>query len=82
MDHVEFDFYEDFTSPLIQFLEKCGFEISKGAAVQGKISFPQKLFHIPDSIKSLFKKEQKQEKAFVRCKTEGPTVSVSIDLLR
>ena len=80
MDHVEFDFYEDFTSPLMQFLEKCGFELCTAATIKNMIVFPQKLFQQPESLKSPSKREQKSpEKTFMRCKTDAP-VTVSVDL--
>jgi len=44
MDHIEFDFFEDFTIPLIEFLNKINFGLEpKGL----KINFPSELFRPP-----------------------------------
>jgi len=44
MDHVEFDFFADFTTPLILFLQRCG--ISLNDERKG-IQFPLNLFELP-----------------------------------
>ena len=80
MDHVEFDFFEDFTAPLIEFLEKCRFDLNSARDVKNRIIFPQRLFHIPESFKKQNKRDQKPEKSFQRSKTQTQPVSVSIDL--
>jgi len=53
MDHIEFDFYEDFTAPLAFFLTRCNFELrpKKGE----RIEFEKSLFETPDTIKRILK---------------------------
>ena len=49
MDHIEFDFCEDFTNPLANFLERCGvLEYEK--VVGSKITFPRAMFLPPESV--------------------------------
>jgi len=45
MDHIEFDFFEDFSTPLLKFLERCGLRL--GVAFSGRINFPKSLFEVP-----------------------------------
>jgi hypothetical protein len=49
MDHIEFDFYEDFTAPLAFFLARCNFQIR--AKKGHKIEFPQHIFENPQKPK-------------------------------
>ncbi len=48
MDHIEFDFFEDFSRPLIRFLQRCG--IAVGEESLGKIRFPMPLFLPPEMV--------------------------------
>ena len=66
MDHIEFDFYEDFTSPLVNFLQRCGIKTSNG---NGRIFFPKNIFVVPEEIDSSAKlkthvntKQQQQQR--------------------
>lgn len=45
MDHIEFDFSEDFTTPLIEFLNKISFGL--GTSRNAKINFLAELFQAP-----------------------------------
>mgnify|MGYP000890675528 CR=1 FL=1 len=57
MDHVEFDFYEDFTLPLMKFLQRCNIPIMKESEVG--ITFPTTLFRAPESVlRNLNEKER------------------------
>lgn len=49
MDHIEFDFFEDFSRPLIRFLQRCGIEVGMQMS-EGKIRFPVTLFLPPERI--------------------------------
>jgi len=57
MDHIEFDFYEDFTAPLAFFLTRCNFQLRprKGA----KIDFPASLFETPNQKKVVIPVEKR-----------------------
>lgn len=48
MDHIEFDFSEDFTTPLIEFLNKISFGL--GSSRTSKINFSPELFQAPIEI--------------------------------
>jgi hypothetical protein len=58
MDHIEFDFYEDFTQPLAFFLTRCNIPLRprKGA----KIDFPSSLFETPALIEKQFASSSKK----------------------
>lgn len=45
MDHIEFDFHDDFTAPLTEFLSRIrfGLELDKGL----KVNYPKELFKVP-----------------------------------
>ena len=58
MDHSEFNFYDDFSTPLIQFLDRIGFEWDFDEALPQKIYFPEQLFKLPESLKPQFEKNQ------------------------
>ena len=45
MDHIEFDFFEDFTLPLMNFLSKIRFTARNSDTK--RIEFPLELFEIP-----------------------------------
>ena len=64
MDHIEFDFDEDFVLPLIQFLGRCGINVGTWRN-SGKIFFPKKLFEVPDIFKQKKKQEPPKELAFL-----------------
>lgn len=49
MDHIEFDFYEDFTAPLAFFLARCNFQLR--AKKGHKIEFPANIFENPHKPK-------------------------------
>jgi hypothetical protein len=49
MDHVEFDFYGDFTEPLINFFLKCNYDLKKKTTFGGT-EFPPELFQVPKSL--------------------------------
>ena len=51
MDHIEFDFYDDFTTPLIQFLDRIGFDFGFEGVNRKKLFFPAKLFELPSGLK-------------------------------
>jgi len=46
MDHIEFDFYDDFTAPLMDFLLRCNFELEKTPAIY----FPRAVFKTPEQV--------------------------------
>jgi hypothetical protein len=48
MDHIEFDFYEDFTQPLAFFLTRCNIQLRPRKGV--KIDFPPSLFETPPLV--------------------------------
>ena len=64
MDHIEFNFYDDFTTPLYQFLDRIGFEWDEKNPK--KIYFPQKLFEIPEDVKTQIEKIQIQSKILIK----------------
>lgn len=49
MDHIEFDFHEDFTNPLLEFLHKISFGLESGRSL--KVTFPQELFIPPKEMR-------------------------------
>lgn len=53
MDHIEFDFYEDFTCPLMHFLERCGISVTRNST---NIHFPKYLFNCPIALLKASKK--------------------------
>ncbi len=56
MDHADFDFYEDFTSPLIRFLQRC--EVISEEKCSNKIGFPKTLFDPPQSFLKFYDKKK------------------------
>ncbi len=56
MCHEEFDYYEDFTLPLIKFLHRCN--ISKAKKTGVGISFPEDIFTAPDSVLKTLQKDE------------------------
>ena len=51
MDHIEFDFDEHFSQPLMHFLDRCGIKVGVFNNA-GRIIFPRKLFETPKLLKS------------------------------
>jgi hypothetical protein len=52
MDHVEFDFFGDFTEPLMKFFGRCNFDLRKKPVEI--FEFKPELFETPLAIKKLF----------------------------
>ena len=47
MDHVEFDFFDDFTTPLIAFLKKCNINFNENGR---GVKLPLNLFELPQNF--------------------------------
>lgn len=76
MDHIEFDFDEDFTDPLFHFLVRCGIidhesEIGTG----GKIVFPKVMFLPPEKVLEQINQTKEQPK-----KRERNLFAKSVDM--
>ena len=50
MNHAEFDFYEDFTEPLADFLQRGNYSLD--ASDEEPIDFPLHLFGMPSKVVS------------------------------
>ena len=64
MDHIEFDFDEDFIVPLISFLERCG--LLEYGNPYSKIVFPNVMFLPPEPVISRNKDRRRERNILTR----------------
>lgn len=51
MNHIEFDFHDDFTTPLIEFLKQISFGLAPNRNL--RIEFPPELFQPPVELAAI-----------------------------